>query len=610
MARPAPAPARARLRLPIGAALSAALGGLVFVAVTGVLFLTLSTAADNTLDLLQDKARLAISAVATRTREHLEPAGHQLDYVAGLIERGEVAIEERARMHDILGAALAGAPQVEALVLLDVEGGMIAARRTPAAASPGAASPGVGSWQDQMRTITSLAQADLRAGEGVYWTAPSHVAALGGSGLSAHRPVTQNGELIGLLIAVVPVRELSEFVAETATEFGQQAFLLYDRERVLAHQALAFGFEGLGPDRPLPLVTEVGDPVLFLIWREGWQDRSIVIDQPGHWDRLGGTEYVFIYEELDGFADRPLLAGSYFGDEGGELARLMRAAGLGLLALVVAVVAALAIGHMFARSIRQLAGAALAVRDLDFEGAPQLPRSRLREIDEAATAFNAMVNGLAVFARYVPRGLVLRLMRKGEVDVVASEIREVSVLFTDITGFTALAERMGGAETADFLNAHFRLVTACIESEDGTVDKFIGDAVMAFWNAPEPWSDHAARAIRAAAAIARAIERDNDMNARAGRPPLGVRIGVHSGAAVVGHIGAPSRMNYTIVGDTVNAAQRLEELAPELVPEAPVVALASAEAVAAAGDAVTPAHSLGHHRLRGRLNTTEIFRIA
>jgi adenylate cyclase len=178
----------------------------------------------------------------------------------------------------------------------------------------------------------------------------------------------------------------------------------------------------------------------------------------------------------------------------------------------------------------------------------------------------------------------------------------VTVLFTDVVGFTGRTANLSAEETADFLNHHLGVLTGCIEAENGMVDKFIGDAVMALWNAIEEQPDHAARAARAARAIAAALRRDN----AARELPVRVRIGLHSGAVVLGNIGTATRMNYTVVGDTVNIAQRIEDLARDLLPDAEVAVLLSATTAGALPPefAVT---SLGWHRLRGRDDPIEIF---
>lgn len=178
-------------------------------------------------------------------------------------------------------------------------------------------------------------------------------------------------------------------------------------------------------------------------------------------------------------------------------------------------------------------------------------------------------------------------------------------MFTDIEAFTSRAERMGGEATAAFLNGHFDLVTACVEAEGGVVDKFLGDGVMALWGAVDDQPDHATRAARAAAAIADAVRADN--SARLER--VRMRIGLHSGPVVVGNIGSRSRMNYTVVGDPVNAADRLQHLGKDLVPGGEVTILLSASTRCGLGPDVQ-LHPLGRHRLRGRDEPTEVFALA
>jgi len=123
---------------------------------------------------------------------------------------------------------------------------------------------------------------------------------------------------------------------------------------------------------------------------------------------------------------------------------------------------------------------------------------------------------------------------------------------------------MDAKQIAALLNEHFTLIGECIEAEGGTVDKFIGDAVMAFWGAPEEEPDHAARALRAAKAMVAVLDRENERRVADGLAPVAMRAAIHTGSVVVGNIGSKNRINYTIVGDAVSTAARLEELAATL----------------------------------------------
>ncbi len=153
-------------------------------------------------------------------------------------------------------------------------------------------------------------------------------------------------------------------------------------------------------------------------------------------------------------------------------------------------------------------------------------------------------------------------------------------MFTDIVGFTPLSEDMPPADVAAMLNRHFEMLNACIEAEDGTLDKFIGDATMAFWGAPEPTPDHAARACRAALGIARALEAD----AAASETPVSVKIALHTGPLIVGNIGAQSRMNYTVDRRHGERLRAHRDALPVGSRDGAATILVSGEVVAAAGE--------------------------
>jgi adenylate cyclase len=187
------------------------------------------------------------------------------------------------------------------------------------------------------------------------------------------------------------------------------------------------------------------------------------------------------------------------------------------------------------------------------------------------------------------------------------------VMFTDIVEFTPQAEDLPEHETAELLNHHFALLGACIEHEHGVIDKYIGDSVMAVWGGVSRDEDHAGAAIRAALAIAKVIKQDNAARAAAGQAPIRMRIGLHSGPAVVGNIGAPGRVNFTVVGDTVNVANRFEQLGKEFMRDGEdVVLLVSGDTIAAVKDRESLALELPKPELRpikGHDQPVEVYRL-
>jgi len=164
----------------------------------------------------------------------------------------------------------------------------------------------------------------------------------------------------------------------------------------------------------------------------------------------------------------------------------------------------------------------------------------------------------AMFAQYVPPEVVNRLIAQPELMRLGGEVREVTLMFTDLANFTTLSEKQSAEQTVEVLTAYFNAMTPLVHQTGGTVDKFIGDAVMAFWGAPLDDPHHAEHAVQSAIAMQEAMERlASDLRAK-GLPAISMRIGLHSGRVVVGNVGSSTRFSYTAIGDAVNLAARLE----------------------------------------------------
>ncbi|HXE74305.1 MAG TPA: adenylate/guanylate cyclase domain-containing protein [Candidatus Xenobia bacterium] len=164
----------------------------------------------------------------------------------------------------------------------------------------------------------------------------------------------------------------------------------------------------------------------------------------------------------------------------------------------------------------------------------------------------------SAFQHYVPPGLLHELMKNPERLRLGGEERELSILFSDIRGFTSLAEKLSPLELTNFLNAYTDEMTEILFRHLGTLDKYQGDAVMAFWGAPYEQADHAARACTAAVEMSRRVDELRAQWRVEGRPDIDVGIGISTGRVVVGNMGSRRRFNYTVLGDAVNLASRLE----------------------------------------------------
>jgi len=317
-------------------------------------------------------------------------------------------------------------------------------------------------------------------------------------------------------------------------------------------------------------------------------------------------------ERIDRFGPVPWIAGLYIPREAliDEIERLFGTIVVGLITLLIAVAVSIAISRRMARPLTRLATEAGRIERFELEAVEALPSSPVRELDSTSTAFNGMVTALRAFSAYVPRALVRRMLEIGYDEATRLESREATVLFTDIVGFTALSETMQTREVAQLLNDHFATLVGCVEAEGGIVDKFIGDGMLAVWSASDPASN-AAHAIAAALAIADGANAMLQDPARRCGTPLRLRIGIHSGPVLAGNLGAAGRVNYTVIGDTVNVASRLEALGKAVDPEAAVVVLTSDHTVGLARQTIFPfeAEAVGAWALRGRAGRVEVQRI-
>jgi adenylate cyclase len=232
---------------------------------------------------------------------------------------------------------------------------------------------------------------------------------------------------------------------------------------------------------------------------------------------------------------------------------------ISLLLIAVALALSLVLARRIARPMNRLAADMARVEHFDLEGDLDVA-SRIIEIDEISRSFVRMKTGLRSFRKYVPADLVRNLVRLGEEAELGGERRELTIYFSDIAGFTSISEKMDPEELVRHLSVYFSDLGRIFLENRATIDKYIGDAIMAFWNAPERVENHAELACRTAL---RVQARLTELNARwraEGRPELGTRCGLATGEVIVGNMGSEDRLNYTVIGDTANLASRLEGL--------------------------------------------------
>ena len=193
--------------------------------------------------------------------------------------------------------------------------------------------------------------------------------------------------------------------------------------------------------------------------------------------------------------------------------------------------------------------------DISFSNSP---KSNYREIIQLTEGIEKMKSGLLSFRKYIPYKVVKQVLVSRKTAEPFAEKKELTFFFSDLENFTTISESLEPDKLVKLIGDHLAMCTNIIQALDGTVDKYIGDSVMAFWNAPEDCENHELKACQAALACQEQMVLFNETKKAEGLPHLKMRIGISTGTVLVGNIGSDDRLNYTVVGDTVNLASRLE----------------------------------------------------
>lgn len=372
------------------------------------------------------------------------------------------------------------------------------------------------------------------------------------------------GKVRGVIAADLKLDKFSEFVQAqrpgkhgTAIIFDASGALIAHPEFArLAERALTH------PREPqIPNIGEIKRGLVSTIIR-GWDHSS---RYEGSVQDAGGNEFLFRLSEFDlGEARKAYLLLLAAEDDFVDNVRQLQLKGL-IVALFVGgcfVPVVWFFGGMMSRSLKRITGQAGRLRSLG-EPDEMTVTSRITEIHELGSVMALAQRTIWSFAHFVPKEIVRGII-DGSISTRLGGVRqEVTILFTDVWNFTGIAERSDPDILMHQASRHFTVLTNAFLAEGGTVDKFIGDAVMVFWNAPHLQEDHVERACRAALAAKAASEMLNGDFDSEDLPPFVVRFGLHVGDAVVGNLGSAERMEYTALGSSVNLAARLEGLNKE-----------------------------------------------
>ncbi len=377
-------------------------------------------------------------------------------------------------------------------------------------------------------------------------------------GLTASFPMlTPEGELAGVIGVDIPLRKLSEFFSEQYISQNGRTFLINGNGEVLAFS------------EDLPLVKE--DPAngelsplqlkdLPYSWIEQAYQQHIDLKQPTLIAEVQGQHYYSVFQPLSGQFPLGWMVGVVIPENdllGPINETLEKALLLTLVILVGSLFVVYWLGRRLSRPIMQLAKETENIKDLQFEQVHRVD-SGFQEVQVLSESLFSAAKGLQSFKKYVPADVVRQLVLTGDEAKLGGKKEELTILFTDIAGFTTLSETMEPDALMLHLSDYLDQLSQVIMKERGTIDKYIGDAIMAFWGAPVALPNTPALACQAALQCQRILPTLNKTWRQEGKPMLQTRIGIHTGEVIVGNVGSESRLNYTIIGDSVNLASRLE----------------------------------------------------
>jgi len=395
---------------------------------------------------------------------------------------------------------------------------------------------------------------------GLVLTDPEVFAALGLVGFTIAAPIYHDGKVVGAAAADLTLDGLSQFLSERKISPGTLSYILDAQGGVLANSAQEKTYSDDGGQVVLRHIVDLDNPLPALAFgmrpRDG--DKSYSFSHDGREyiascvalpSRFGKQWRLFTITPLDDFA-------AAFEHNN----KLLLFWGLGAVAVEILIIYLLS--AVISRPLERLALKVARIEDLDRRDTPSLS-SPIAELSILSRAIDTLGATVKAFAAFVPVGLVKQLLSSDQKLQLGGHSQFLTVFFSDLEAFSTLCEELPTQEVMTRMSAYLETVTRAVNNEGGTIDKFLGDGVMAFWGAPAQLDDHAWRACLAALRVRQGMAVLNERWQREDLKPLNLRIGIHSDAVLVGNIGCDERMGYTVLGDGVNIASRIEEINKE-----------------------------------------------
>lgn len=361
------------------------------------------------------------------------------------------------------------------------------------------------------------------------------------------------GEFVGVISSAIGLEKLSETLE---TSSGGLAMIINSKSEVIAHPTEKHIYTNIHDEPKLITVEQLTDKTAAEAYREHIERKQNI-----HFLFTSNKiEYIALFKEIknEGVTGWTYLMITPIDNFIGRVKVTQHNTLLiCFIILLLSIVVIVLIAKRIANPIHNLSEQADRITNFDLSTVDEV-KSGIKEIQKLQDSITRMRKSLASFAKFVPRNLVKKLLDKGVEVKIGGSKKQISIFFSDIANFTSISETCPPEKLVSHLSEYFEEMTEILNNNNGTVDKYIGDAIMAFWGAPHNDASHALHCCTSALLCQRRLIDLNRKWIFEKKPELLTRIGINTGETIVGNIGSSERMNYTVLGHTVNFASKLE----------------------------------------------------
>ncbi len=389
-------------------------------------------------------------------------------------------------------------------------------------------------------------------------------------GFSCASPVYDgNGNLLGVACIDIGIRDLSLYLGKISTTENSKLFIYDQDNQIIAKpmkqedpiQTLLNVYPAADGSNTYTMkkVDDKADPIIA----EAFENSRGKVNKDIYSFKLDGKNYFCKVDSMALDEELSMNVGMVIPDNDimGIVYKNNRMVLLiSLVVIIIAIIISVLVSSLISNPMKTLSTEMNNIKELAIDDGKLITDSGIKEIDNMVDSFQGMKQGLLSFKKYVPADLVTQLVRNSQNAEIGGKKQTLTLLFSDIENFTGISEKTKPEDLVNRLYDYFSLFAHTISGNRGTIDKYIGDSIMAFWGAPIEMDVKLHATLACRAALTCQMQGFNLSNAwiREGKPKFRTRFGIHTGEVVVGNMGSDERINYTVLGDNVNLASRLE----------------------------------------------------